>query len=83
MPPAYPAAAYGPPPTVAPAAAVPWWVWMAAGIAVAKVADFVQSLVKKGPQQMMAEMVGHADGRLAACLRKGIEWSGGGSLPRL
>jgi len=41
MPPSYPAAAYGPPPTAAPAAGVPWWVWMGAGIVVAKLADFV------------------------------------------
>ena len=55
-PPMYPAA-YAPPPAAATGAnAVPWWVWMAAGIVVAKVMDFVQNLVKKGPQAMMAEM---------------------------
>jgi hypothetical protein len=41
MPPLYPAAAYGPPPATAAAAGVPWWVWMGAGIIVAKVLDFV------------------------------------------
>ncbi|KAI8467314.1 MAG: hypothetical protein J3K34DRAFT_38776 [Monoraphidium minutum] len=56
MPPPYPAAAYGAPPAATGAAAVPWWVWMGAGIIVAKLMDFAQNLMKKGPQAMMTEM---------------------------
>lgn len=44
----------------APAAAgssIPWWVWMGAGFLAANVARMVQEFMKKGPQQMMAEMV--------------------------
>ncbi|GBF99663.1 hypothetical protein Rsub_12482 [Raphidocelis subcapitata] len=59
MPPMYPPGAYAPPPPAAAAAAtagVPWWVWLGVGFAVAKLADFVSNLTKKGPQAMMAEM---------------------------
>lgn len=43
-------------PTAAPSGGLPWWVWVGVGILLANVIGKVQEFIRKGPQQMLAEM---------------------------
>jgi hypothetical protein len=72
-----PAGAAGAPAASGPAAltsAIPWWVWMGAGILVANVLRFAQDVMKKGPQAMMAEMA-------MKQMMKGMPGAAGGGMP--